>query len=103
MRWYGNIGFAITTNKDDIYTEEIQEKPYKGDLLKRSPRWQATDKVNDDLNITDQISVVADDFAYQNVGIMKYAELSGSKWKIVSADLQYPRIILTIGGVWNGN
>lgn len=103
MKWYGNIGFGIPVNENDIHTEVITDKPYKGDILENNLRWQQSDKIDDDLNITNKISVIANDFAYDNIGYMKYVELRGNKWKIVSATLQYPRILLTIGGVWNGD
>lgn len=103
MKWYGKIGFSITTNKDDVYIDSITERPYKGDLTRNNLRWQQADKLNDDFNINNQISIIADDFAYDNIGVMKYVELRGSMWKITSAELQYPRILLNIGGVWNGD
>ena len=34
---------------------------------------------------------------------MAYAEIMGTKWKISEVEVQYPRLILTIGGVWNGD
>ena len=57
---------------------------------------------NDNLNINRQISIVADQFAYDNIGFIRYAEFMGSKWKVTSAEPQQPRIVLTLGGVYNG-
>ena len=59
-------------------------------------------EVNDDLNINMTLSIVADPFAYQNFHQIKYAEYMGSKWKVSSIEVQYPRLILTLGGVYNG-
>ena len=70
--------------------------------MRRSIRYQTSDKVNDDINISNEISVVADDFADKNLHAMKYVVLKGTKWKISSIELQYPRLILSIGGVYNG-
>ena len=59
------------------------------------------DKLNDDVNISNEISIVADPFAYQNFHAMRYVEFMGAKWKISSVEVQYPRLILTVGGVYN--
>jgi hypothetical protein len=54
------------------------------------------------LAINNQISIVADPFANQNFHSMKYVEFMGTRWKITNVDVQYPRLILTMGGVYNG-
>lgn len=102
-RWAGYVGFGITTNSNGVYTETITEHPYKGDEIKSTYKWQQSNKVNDDFTINKQISIIADSFAYDNIGTMKYVTILGQKWKITSFEPQYPRIILTVGGVWNGD
>ena len=102
-KWAGVIGFGITTNENDVYIDTITEKPYKGEQLRCSYKWQQASKVNDDFTVNNQISIIADNFAYENIGTMKYVTILGVKWKITSFDPQYPRIILNVGGVWNGD
>lgn len=102
-KWYGVIGYAETVEtKPGIWEEQITERNYYGDLFRNSRRLQSTDKVNDDINISNQLSIVADPYAINNFYSMRYAEFSGAKWKITDIEVQYPRLTLTLGGVWNG-
>lgn len=102
-KWYGKVGYIVTDNtKPGVWEPKVTERPYYGDLLKNISKWSTTNKVNDDLNVANQISIVADPFAYQNFSAIRYVEFMGAFWGVTSAEVQYPRIILTVGGVWNG-
>lgn len=70
---------------------------------KNSRRWENGDKVNDDFRVNNQISIIADSFCIAHASRMKYITWIGQKWKIESVDISYPRIIISIGGVWNGS
>lgn len=103
-KWYGVIGYADTVEVEPgIWEEQVTERPYYGELVRNTRRLQTTDKVNDDLTISNQISIVSDPYAINNFHAMKYAVLWGTKWKITSVEVQYPRLILEVGGVYNGN
>jgi hypothetical protein len=102
-KFYGAIGYAVSKEiTPGIWKEQIEERKYCGDLLRNSSQYQTSDKLNDDVNISNEVSIIADPFAYQNFYSMRYIELMGSKWKITKVEVQYPRLILTIGGVYNG-
>lgn len=101
-KYYGKIGYS--ESKETIpgsWNEEITERNYFGDVIRNTRRWQVGDGLNDDLNIDNQISIVADPYAYQNFHSMRYIEWMGALWKITSVEVQSPRLILTIGGVYN--
>lgn len=66
------------------------------------PRLQTSESLNDDINVANEISIVADPFAMQNFHKMRYVVFMGEKWKVSSVEVQYPRLILTIGGIYNG-
>lgn len=102
-KWFGKIGFAETVETEPgVWKNQITTHEYYGDLIRNSRRLQTTaDKVNDDINISNQLSIVADPYANENFHAMRYAEFMGSKWKITDVEVQYPRLILTLGGVWN--
>lgn len=103
-KWYGVIGYADTVEVEPgIWEEQVTERPYYGELIRNTRRLQTTDKVNDDLTISNQISIVSDPYAINNFHAMKYAVLWGTKWKITSVEVQYPRLVLEVGGVYNGN
>lgn len=102
-KFYGIVGYAETVEKrPGVWQPEIVEREYFGDLTRNMRRYESAGQVNDNLNIANEISIVADPYAYQNFHAMRYVEFMGAKWKITSAEVHHPRIILTIGGVYNG-
>ena len=103
-KYYGNIGFAKTIETaPGVWEETIIEKKYKGDVLRNTRRYEPADKINDNININNQISILADSYAYENFFSMRYIEWFNSKWKITNIEVQRPRLLLTIGGVYNAN
>ena len=104
MKYSGEIGFSLyKETAQDVWKEEITEKHVYGDVLENRRSWQERNEVNDDLTIQNRISIVANSFVKKNIGAMRYATYGGSKWEITNVDIIYPRIILTLGGVWNGS
>ncbi len=102
MKWFGTIGYTNQVEtKPGVWTDEITEREYFGDLIRNTRRLQTTDKLNDDIEISNEISIVSDPYANENFHSMRYATYMGTKWKITSVEVQYPRLILSLGGVWN--
>lgn len=102
-KFYGKIGYANTVETNPgVYEEQIVERSYYGDLIRNTRRLQSADQVNDDINIGNEISIVADPYATNNFHTMRYAVFMGTKWKISNVEVSYPRLILTLGGVYNG-
>lgn len=102
-KYFGAIGFACTVETSPgVYEEEITERCYCGDLIRNTRRLETTSQVNDNINISNQISIVADPYANQNIYMMRYATFMGAKWKITDVQVERPRLILTLGGVYNG-
>lgn len=102
-KWFGKIGFVDTVEiRKGVYKPNVVEKQFYGDVLRNTRRYENGQSVNDDVNISNQISVLADSFAIDHIHTIKYIEFHGAFWKVSSIDIQMPRLILTIGGVWNG-
>lgn len=102
-KFYGKIGYANTVEtKPGVYEEQIVERSYYGDLIRNTRRLQSADQVNDNINISNEISIVADPYATNNFHTMRYVIFMGTKWKISNVEVSYPRLILTLGGVYNG-
>lgn len=102
-KFYGAVGFAESEEtKPGVWVDKITERNYYGDLIKNIRRLHNSGEVNDDIDVANQISIVADPFAYSNFHSMRYVEFMGARWKITSVDVQHPRLILTIGGLYNG-
>ena len=101
-KYYGVIGYVETVETSPgVWEEQITERNYYGELVRNTSRFQVSDQVNDNVNIANEISVIADPFAYENFHAIRYAEFMGSKWKVTSVDVQYPRLLLSLGEVYN--
>ena len=101
-KFYGVIGYAITEEIKPGVWKGITERNYYGDLIRNTRKLQTSDQLNDNINVANEISIIADPFAYENFHLMRYVEFMGAKWKITNVEVQYPRLILTIGGLYNG-
>ena len=103
-KFHGNIGFSnVQVEKaPGVFVNEMVERPYYGDVLRNSSKAQSGDNLNKDLTLDNKLSIVADPFAFEYFYAMGYVQWMGALWEIKSAEVQRPRIILTIGGVYNG-
>jgi len=104
-KFSGKIGFVRdreTYEGSGIWLEEKIERTYRGDIINDVVKWQDSTRVNEKLNISNKLSIVADTFAMMNVGIMRYVEYLGTKWKIMTVEINRPRIVIYLGGVYNG-
>lgn len=105
MKWYGKIGFAETVEKEKgsgVWIEKITEHSYFGDVIRNNRRLQSSDQLNDNINVSNSISVISDPYANENFHAIRYIEFMGSNWKVSDVDVQFPRLILTVGGLYNG-
>lgn len=102
-KFYGNIGYAETVETEPgLWVEQITERPYFGDIIRNTRRLQTSGTINDDINISNQISVLADPYANENFHAMRYVWFMGTRWKVTDVEVQYPRLILSLGGLYNG-
>lgn len=103
-KFYGVIGYATTEEtKPDVWVETITERPYYGDIIRESRRVESSqDSVNDGVSLNNEVSIVADLYAQENINEMRYVKIRGTAWKITSVEVQYPRLNISIGGIYNG-
>lgn len=103
MKFYGEIGYGITVEKGDgVWVDEIVEKNHYGDVTRTSRMLQDGEKVNPDISVQNSISIVADAFASENFFAMRYVKWAGTYWTVVEATVERPRLVLRLGGVYNG-
>lgn len=103
MRFHGNIGYGETVETaPGVWEDTIVERSYYGDVVRNYRRLQETENLNDDISVGNSISVVADAYAYQNFFNMRYISWNGQLWKVSEVEVQRPRLILQLGGVYNG-
>lgn len=103
-KFFGPIGYAVRIEeRPGFYTNRIEEHNHSGDITRNNNSWRASpESTNDDLTLNHEVSILADPFAKNNIESMKYIRLMGTNWKITSVRVQYPRLILSIGGAYNG-
>lgn len=102
-KWFGKIGYVShVQTAPSVWRNQETIREYFGDVIRNTSGWRAnSDSTNDDLTVDVQISIVADQFAYQHFSSMKWIELYDAKWKIVKVEPKHPRLILTVGGLCN--
>lgn len=100
-KYFGKIGYAISEKKaPGVFVETIVERDHRGDVVRNLRRWDNTDSVNGQMSVTNSISIIGDAFAYEHFSAMRYIWWNGVRWKITTVEVQRPRLILTIGGLW---
>ena len=101
-KFYGKIGYIETVEiEPGLWVEQITEHSYYGDVLQNFRKLENSGSVNDNVNVSNRISIVADPYANEHFYAMRYVEFMGTKWKISNVEVQRPRLILSIGGVYN--
>lgn len=102
-KFYGKVGFIVPTETSrGVFIEKQTERYYRGDITQIYNRWSTNpDQINDDFSISNRISIVSDPFAYEHFSAIRYVEFGGTKWQVKSVEVSYPRLILSIGGVYN--
>lgn len=100
-KYYGNIGFAVQAETSPgVWEDVIEERPYKGDVLSNSRRFDPSENINDDFVLSNRFSIISDAFLYSHIPAMRYLEFMGSKFKIVSVNIDRPRVDISVGGAY---
>lgn len=103
MRFAGKVGFGVSTEvRPGVFKMIITEESYFGDVKRAARQVDTADKVNDEIRVNNLIEIVADEFASGHMDAIRYVEWAGTKWKVSNVEPQPPRLLLTLGGVYNG-
>ena len=102
-KFYGQVGYADTAEtRPGIWEETIVERNYAGDVLRNTRKLEAGESIIDNVVINNSLSIVADPYAYAHFFAIRYVRWMGALWKVTNVEVQSPRLLLTIGGVYNG-
>lgn len=102
-KFYGEIGYGETIEiRRGVWEDVITEYKYYGDVIRNTRRLDSGEKVNNDLSVGNSISIVADAYANEHFFAMRYIKWAGTLWVISDVEVQSPRLILRLGGVYNG-
>lgn len=105
-KYFGKIGFADTIETvPGVWKDRIIEHEYYGDITRNmgSYRSNQSNELNENINVSNQISILADPYAFHNFQSIRYIEWMDTRWKVSRVEVQYPRLILELGGVYNGD
>lgn len=104
-KFYGKVGYGETIEtppNSGVWKDVITERPYYGDVLNNIRRFQENQKINDDLTLSNGISIIADPYALNHFFAIRYVEWAGALWTVNTVEVERPRLILRLGGVYNG-
>lgn len=102
-KWFGKVGYAVTEEVEPgLYEPTITERSCYGDIINKRWQHQNSGEINDNINLSKVISIIADQYAYQNCSNIVYVEYMGTKWKVSDIEPDHPRLKLSIGGKYNG-
>lgn len=100
-KFYGVIGYVDTVETTPgVWVEQTIERNYYGDVTRNARKLQSGSQVNDNIDINNELSIVADPYAMQNFHTMRYVIFMGNAWKVTNVEVKYPRLILTLGGLY---
>lgn len=103
MKYRGKVGYGEQIETaPGVHEDVITEHSYFGDVIRNTRRLVNGEKVNDDLSVGNSISILADAYANEHFFAIRYVEWAGSLWKVSEVEVQRPRLILRLGGVYNG-
>lgn len=102
MRYYGDIGYFETVEtKPGLFEEKIVFRKAKGDVIRNAKRNQLSSNINDNIILNNSISIVADPYAREHFFAIKCVKWQGALWEVKSVEVQYPRLILELGGPYH--
>ena len=102
-KFHGAIGFGESVeNASGVWEDVIVEHKYYGDVIRNTRKLNDGESVNDDLSVLNSISIVANAYANEHFFAIRYIKWAGTLWTVSDVVVQSPRLILTLGGVYNG-
>jgi hypothetical protein len=103
-RFHGEVGYASAAveSAPGVWKDTIVERTYFGDAIRTNRRLQEGDSLNKDIVVNNSISIVADAYAAANFSAIRYVRWNGALWTVVDVEVQRPRLLLRLGGVYNG-
>ena len=105
-RYHGNVGYGVSEENpvnSGVFVDVITERDYYGDVIRNTRRLDPNNEsVNSDISVGNSISIMADEYAFEHWHLIKYVQWEGHLWTVTAVEVQRPRLILSIGKVYNG-
>lgn len=104
-KFYGEIGYgdSVETPADSgIFVDAVTEVAYYGDVIRNTRTLQGSEYLNDDISVSNSISIIADEYAIAHIFAIRYVRWAGTLWTVKNVEVKSPRLILSLGNVYNG-
>lgn len=103
-KFYGKVGFWFddVEIRPGVHKPQFVERTYYGELLRNTNRWQSSQSQDENLTVSNKISILSDPYAHEHWPAIKYVYFNGVRWTVTSVEIAYPRLIFELGGVYNG-
>lgn len=104
-KFYGVVGYGESVESplgSGVWVDSITERSYYGDVIRNARSLTEGEHLNKDLTVSNSISIVADAYAHEHFFAIRYVKWSGALWTVSEVEVQSPRLILRLGGVYNG-
>lgn len=102
-KFYGVIGYGETVETvPGVWQDVIVEYNYYGDVVRNTRKFQEGENLNNDLSVGNSISIVADAYANKHFFAIRYIQWAGTLWLVSDVEVQSPRLLLRLGGVYHG-
>lgn len=105
MRFFGEVGYGDsveTPPESGVWVDEITEYTYQGDVIRNVRNIEDGTSINSNITVSNSISIVADQYALDHFFDIKYIKWMGKPWVVTSVEVKHPRLILSLGSVYNG-
>lgn len=101
MKWYGQLAYRDSVEVEPgIWEDQITEVNKFGDVLRNYSSNQQGTKINDDISVSNQISIIADPYLLESFHKIIYITFGGAKWRVSNVEVRYPRLIITLGALY---
>ena len=102
-KFFDVVGYGESVEiSQGVWDDVITEVQYFGDVIRNTRQFEDSQKVNNDLTVGNSVSIVADAYANEHIFAMRYVRWQGALWIVKTVEVQRPRLILRLGGVYNG-
>lgn len=105
MKFYGEVGYGETVETpadSGVWVDTIVEYSYYGDVIKNTRQLSEGENLNHDISVSNTISIIADQYANEHFFAIRYVKWAGALWTVSDVEVQRPRLLLRLGGVYNG-
>ena len=102
-RFHGEVGYAESVlTSPGVWSDDITEFPYFGDVVRNNRKSEPGEGLNNNITVSNAISIVANEYAVDHIFAIRYVRWEGTLWTVTNVEVKSPRLILSLGSVYNG-